>query len=92
MAKLKIITEGAYSDYGVLAVVEWIGAITPEQAFAEFLAEHPEQTESYRFKPCQMIAWFISKGYAEDLEADELYLGDYGTPGLRHESFKREDR
>ena len=89
MARLKIITEGAYSDYSLLAVVEWIGPVSPEEAFAAFLAEHPEQAGGYNFVAEKMIAWFVSKGYAQDLEADELYLGDYGTAELRHEPFSR---
>ncbi len=88
---IKLITFGEYSDYSVVALLEWRAQISARAAYLEFLATGPEHRNAYRF-----VAWLIRKGYAveadamefnvpqypeEELEADETIQGRYKRNG-----------
>jgi hypothetical protein len=79
MAKPIILaTEGAYSDYRVLAIMQWLADdVTPQQAHAEYLAS----LDGARMRDWEFLAWLVRRGYAEDAEALEMWLG-YSDPQL----------
>lgn len=76
-----IATEGEYSDYSVRALLNWLSDKTPEEAREAYLEKNPKQREYYSFNTDMFISWLIIEGYAEELQAQELHIGDYGSVG-----------
>ena len=87
-------TSGAYSDYQVVAVLEWIGSENPEQARDRYLAERPDQKEKYGFTGSKFVSFLVREGLAQDLEAEELHLDNYGdiSEGWERNDYPSVDR
>lgn len=73
-----IATAGAYSDYNVVAILEWLTEKTPAVCKDEFLEAFPEARERYLFDGYQFVGWLVRQGYAQDLPAIEMHTDDYG--------------
>jgi len=90
--RLMMLTAGAYSDYGVLCVVDWLSDVEPRLALCAFLDAHPEQKEPYHFEDDQFVAWLLANGYAEEVHTDEFHVGDYGTADYKSDEQLEEER
>ncbi len=78
--ELVMMSAGEYSDYGIHGLFRAKADIDPDTLVAEWLAAHPEQNETYRFREHQFLAEVCKRGLLEDVAAVEWHLGDYGTP------------
>jgi hypothetical protein len=78
MYPIVLTTAGAYSDYRVLGIFEWISSTKPSEALAIFTDENPECTKDYHFDEDQFAGWLHERGYVRDLEHHEMHLGEYG--------------
>lgn len=79
MAKIMITTMGEYSNYQVLAVLNWLSDDTPKAARDRYLqvALRDQNGELPWTEYSDFLGWLVTEGYAEELEADELYLGNW---------------
>lgn len=72
--RIIIATSGSYSDYRLLAVLEWLGEMTPEAARDEYMAQ---KAGGKMGDPLAFIGWLTQKGYVQDLECEELHIEEY---------------
>lgn len=71
------VTTGEYSDYGVSGVFRALAPIDASALREEWLAEHPEQREDYRFREGAFLGWVARKGFLEPVDCFEWHLCDY---------------
>lgn len=78
--QLIILSEGAYSDYGVITIGKAIEDIDIKTLTNEYLEIHPEQKEEYHFSEDKFVKWLvIDKGLIEELPYVEWHVADYGS-------------
>jgi hypothetical protein len=78
--KVLITTAGAYSDYRIIAVLEWLSDETPDQAKERYLEIFPAQRKDYSFDEHKFVGWLVREGRARDFDAYELHVTGYGNP------------
>jgi hypothetical protein len=80
---LLVVTSGSHSDYGIVAVFEWLGGKTPEVARDEWLAVDPKRRVKFAELEDQFLAWLVRQGYAQDIDVEELGHGGLDQSNLR---------
>lgn len=80
MKPVILISSGAYSNYMVIAIVNWLRAdVTPEQARDLYLGPEPRDEDAYaEINGHKFAGWLNRNGYTEDVEAEELHVEEYG--------------
>ena len=78
MHPIVLSTAGAYSDYRVLGIFEWLSHVTPAEALVDFLSEKPEFQQSNAFDEDEFTGWLSKGGYIRDLEHHVMHLASYG--------------
>lgn len=76
--ELILISSGEYSDYQIHEVAKASKDFALEAVIEAYLAEHPEQRESYSVQYTQFITFLLLKGFVELVPNQELHLGAYG--------------
>lgn len=80
MKPVILISSGEYSDYNVVAIVNWLrDDVTPEQARDLFIGPEPRDENDYsQIDGYEFAAWLNKEGYTQDIEAEELHVESYG--------------
>lgn len=84
-----LVSQGDYSDYNVITVVDWVSDKTPEQARDVYLDQYPRQRGDYKFKPYAFVGWLTRNGYANEIECEELLIQTYGRVDTEWKRQKR---
>lgn len=82
-------SEGCYSGYGVMGMARVLKPFA-KKVFEEMVAActHPPEYDKEgdpRFHSEEAMPWFLKNGYIEEIEYQELYLGDYSFDTPRWE-------
>lgn len=73
------ISDGEYSDYGVIALCRAKQEIDIDSLIQEYLSINPEQIPDYYFEYYKFVKWLlVDKNVAEEIPYRELHLGGYG--------------
>lgn len=72
------VTTGVYSDYFVRGVFRAKAEIDTSALMAEWLCDHPKQTQAYSFSEDEFLGWVCRKGLIEPIDSFEWHLSDYG--------------
>ena len=79
--QLLTLSEGCYSDYGIVGFFVALQTFEPMTLLAEYMAAHPEQSKNYKFKSDQFLASLLAKGLLLEIDYATLHLGDYSRAG-----------
>lgn len=74
---LLTISTGCYSDYYVRGVFRACKDIDADALSKQWLTLHPEQSDGYRFREDDFLAWLAVSGYLEDVPSWEWHLSNY---------------
>jgi len=77
--ELMIVTSGAYSDYSLISVCRALQAFDLRAALLDYLGEHPEIVEEYRWSDDRFMAYLIMRGLVADEPYISLFLGEYSS-------------
>lgn len=81
--KLVCVDRGEYSDYSILGFFVVLKDFDPYAELADYLSEHQEQKQNYRFKEDKFLALLLSKGFLMEVEFGTMHLTGYKN----HEEF-----
>jgi len=73
------ITMGEYSDYNVDGVYMAVVDIEPDALLKQWLSEHPEQTESYRFEHSKFLLRLLTQNVMKLMHSFEWHITDYSS-------------
>jgi hypothetical protein len=76
--KILMLSSGEYSDYSVMGVFRTLKPITQDVYSAMRDACFSASPGYDRYEVGKAAPWLIVNGYVEEVEHEELYLGDYG--------------
>lgn len=81
--KLVCVDSGEYSDYSVRGFFVVLRDFDPYAELADYLSEHPEQKQNYRFAEDKFLALLLSKGFLMEVDFGTMHLTCYSN----HEEF-----
>ena len=71
------VSTGEYSDYSVSGVFRALKNIDADALRAQWLKDHPDNIEHYRFDEDAFLAWVAKEGFLEPVPSFEWHLCDY---------------
>lgn len=96
-----IVTQGEYSDYGVLALIEWVSSETPEAVYARYTKDVlPTSPHRYGGKreegydepdvnEWHFLHWLVEQGFAKETPLAEWHIDTYGTPNFEPPTYHK---
>jgi len=80
---LLAVSQGEYSDYGVITIAKAKQDFETDVLVQEYLSTRPEQTQAYHFKELEFVKWLVvDKDLLDEADYKELHLDDYSTVSL----------
>ena len=78
------ISEGEYSDYGVIGLFKVTKEIDPAKVRSQFESQHvPEKRELSYQKNRKFVGYLNREGYIEDIHYLELHMDEYDHRNMR---------
>lgn len=69
------VSEGEDSNYSILGLYVVLKDFTPYNELDFFLAEHPDQRETYKFNSAAFLAYLINNGFFLEIKYGLMYMG-----------------
>ena len=79
-----IITQGEYSDFGIVAFAICLKDFSPDDILREYLTIHPDQAKEYEFDETAFVRFLLieKKVIEETSNMFEWHLGSYRNPSF----------
>ena len=80
--QLVLVSSEAYSDYSIHGFFRVLKDFEIREVVGLWIAETNPKIERYGVSISDLMAFIHAKGYLEDVDYSEIWLGGYGTLGV----------